>query len=88
MQNPHIVTPETETTSHYFWTCEPNDAAEAFARRVFESEDGPMIEAIQAEMGGTDFWEMQPMILKGDVGAVRARRRLLRLRQQEKSSQV
>ena len=50
------------------------------ARAVFEDEDGPMIEAIQSAMGESDFWSMKPLILKGDVGAVRARRRLMRLR--------
>ncbi len=83
MINPHIITPETASTSHYFWTCAPDALSEKFAREVFDNEDAPVIEAIQAEMGGNDFWQMKPMILKGDVGAVRARRRLIRLRQQE-----
>ena len=81
--NPHIITPETATSSHYFWSCDPDAASEAMARAVFEKEDGPMIEAVQAAMGETDFWAMKPMILKGDVGAVRARRRLMRLRRME-----
>ncbi len=81
--NPHIITPETATSSHYFWSCDPDTASEAMARAVFENEDGPMIEAVQAAMGESDFWAMKPMILKGDVGAVRARRRLMRLRRTE-----
>ncbi len=88
MVNPHIITPETRTTSHYFWTCAPDAESEAFARAVFEGEDGPMIEAVQGEMGSSDFWAMKPMILKGDVGAVRARRRLIRLRHAEAGLQA
>jgi len=81
--NPHIVTPETASTSHYFWSCEPTDADEAFARRVFEEEDGPMLEAAQSRMGGDDFWNLEPLVLRADVGAIRARRRLERLRRTE-----
>ncbi len=83
MANPHIITPETESSSHYFWTCEDNDQAEAFARTVFDSEDKPMIEAVQSRMGSAGFWESAPLVLKGDTGAIRARRRLQRLRRLE-----
>lgn len=83
MINPHIITPETASSSHYFWTCAPNKDAEAFAIAVFDREDKPMIEGVQARMGSADFWDMKPVILPGDVGAVRARRRLMRLRRQE-----
>lgn len=84
MVSPHIITPETGTSSHYFWTCEPNADAEAFARVVFDEEDAPMIRAVQQRMGEAEFWSLQPLILKGDVGAVRARRRLRRLQQLER----
>lgn len=84
MANPHIITPETSTSSHYFWTCAPDAASEALARAVFEGEDKPMIEAVQAQMGDADFWDLKPMILKGDVGAVRARRRLAKLIREER----
>jgi phenylpropionate dioxygenase-like ring-hydroxylating dioxygenase large terminal subunit len=88
MVNPHIITPETATSSHYFWTCGPDDGAEAFARAVFEGEDQPVIEAVQVEMGDSDFWAMKPMILKGDYGAIRARRRLQRLKRVEAGAAV
>jgi len=79
MINPHIITPETATSSHYFWSCEPDADSEAFARLVFDGEDRPMIEAVQRAMGSAAFWDLKPVILAGDVGAVRARRRLNRL---------
>jgi vanillate O-demethylase monooxygenase subunit len=66
MTNPHIITPETATSSHYFWTCAPE--AEAFARAVFDDEDKPMIEAVQKAMAEEDFWELRPIILKAEIG--------------------
>ena len=87
MINPHIITPETAATSHYFWTCFPDAESEKLARAVFDDEDGPMIEAVQSRMAGADFWDLKPMVLKGDVGAIRARRRLLKLKRQEAGEQ-
>ena len=87
MINPHIVTPESTSTSHYFWTCEPNIESENLARAVFETEDRPMIEAVQGYMGDKDFWQMKPAILKQDLGAIRVRRRLIKLRHAEHPKQ-
>jgi vanillate O-demethylase monooxygenase subunit len=81
--NPHIITPETATTSHYFWTCDPTPDSETFALAVFDGEDKPMIEAVQNAMGDDDFWDLKPVILKGDAGAILARRRLDKLREIE-----
>jgi vanillate O-demethylase monooxygenase subunit len=79
MQNPHIATPETESSSHYFWTCDPTPEAESFARAVFDDEDKPMIEAVQRRMGNKDFWDLNPVILSSDAGGIHCRRRLLKL---------
>ena len=86
MQNPHIVTPETETTSHYFWTCDPTPEAEAFARAVFDDEDKPMIAAVQRRIGNMDFWELEPVILSSDACGILCRRRLQQLRRGESSA--
>jgi phenylpropionate dioxygenase-like ring-hydroxylating dioxygenase large terminal subunit len=83
MVNPHIITPETATSSHYFYTRMPGDHSAALARMVFEGEDKPMLEDIQQTMGETDFWDWQPVILSVDAGGVRARRRLMKLRREE-----
>ena len=82
--NAHLITPETETTSHYFWASGRNFArdVEAFTtataatmKSVFETQDGPMIEAQQADMGdSTDFLDHKPIILKADAAGVLARR--------------
>ena len=44
-------------------------------KTVFETQDGPMIEAQQRDMGeSTDFLEHKPIILKADAAGVLARR--------------
>jgi len=80
----HLLTPETEFTSHYFWGSgrtfdihnEPmSTGTAAMMKHVFETQDGPMVEAQQASMGATtDFLEHKPIILKADAAGVAARR--------------
>ena len=79
MANPHILTPETATTTHYFFTRDHGEDAAAMARRVFLEEDEPMIRAQQAAMAGADFWDLQPVILPSDAAAIRVRRRMMQL---------
>lgn len=83
MLNPHIITPETSRSSHYFFTSEPGEEAAELARRVFVEEDEPMIVAVQDSLGDTDFWDAEPISLASDAGALRARRQLMKLRQAE-----
>jgi phenylpropionate dioxygenase-like ring-hydroxylating dioxygenase large terminal subunit len=92
----HFVTPETETTTHYFWSAafpdhgEPAElvaAVKEAVRSTFDDEDRPMLEAQQRAMKGTDFWAELPIILPEDAGAIRARRvleKLIRDEQDEK----
>ncbi len=82
---PHLFTPETETTTHY-WFSFPiplemgemgQQIAEAQASGLavpFTLEDLPMLEAQQQSMGDNEFWSMSPVLLPGDAGAIRARR--------------
>lgn len=82
--NAHLISPETETTSHYFWASGRNFAKDseqfttataATMKNVFETQDGPMIEAQQRDMGtSTDFLVHKPIILKADAAGVLARR--------------
>ncbi|HWU02628.1 MAG TPA: aromatic ring-hydroxylating dioxygenase subunit alpha [Novosphingobium sp.] len=85
--NPHILTPETFETTHYFYTRQPGAEAEAMTRQVFEMEDLPMLEAIQRALGaaaeGSAFWDLKPVVLAMDAAAVRARRRLIKLRREQ-----
>ncbi|MDE2301242.1 MAG: aromatic ring-hydroxylating dioxygenase subunit alpha [Sphingomonadales bacterium] len=83
MANPHILTPETAQSTHYFFTHEPGPEAEAMARRVFLEEDEPMLAAQAEAMGEADFWDMRPLILASDKAAVLARRRLRQLIRRE-----
>lgn len=90
----HLITPETETTSHYFWSmardfrCED----EAFSQHlleigidIFTREDKPMIEAQQRNIGATsDLLSLKPVLLTTDVPSVRARRIVLRLLEEER----
>lgn len=84
----HLMTPETEETTHYFWSNSRNfrrDDAELHARLdaglryAFEEQDKPMILAQKEAMEGGEFWAMKPVILPGDAGAIRARRILRKL---------
>lgn len=83
LANPHILTPETQRSTHYFFTHEPGEAAAAQARRVFLEEDEPMLSAQSEAMGDADFWELRPVILPSDAAAIRARRKLMQLRNAE-----
>ena len=83
MLNPHIISPESARSSHYFYTSEPGEEAADLARRVFIEEDEPMIEAIQQALGDRDFWAANPISMPSDAGAIRARRELTKWRKAE-----
>lgn len=86
MANPHILTPKSQSETHYFFTREHGDEAARMARKVFLEEDEPMIRAQQAAMKGRDFWEMRPVILPSDAAAIRARRRLMQMRREQEGA--
>lgn len=80
----HILTPETATTSHYFWSSTapgdmPFDLLSEGLHQAFDHEDKPMMEAVQERMGKADLFELDPVLLPNDVAAVRMRRRLTSL---------
>jgi phenylpropionate dioxygenase-like ring-hydroxylating dioxygenase large terminal subunit len=87
---PHLFTPETATTTHY-WFAFPMPRAlgeqgaqiaeqqVAALNQPFSTEDLPMLEAQQQMIGDADFWALKPILLHGDAGAVRARRVLDKL---------
>lgn len=88
VMNLHIMTPESATSTHYFYASTRDfaveDAAlnERFARardRIFSTEDKPMINAQQERMEGADFWDLKPILLRIDEGAIRVRRRIERM---------
>lgn len=79
----HILTPETEATTHYFWASTRSidvvdEGMDGFVRglmnQAFEGEDKPIIEAAFANLDGQDFWDQRPVSLGVDTGGTRARR--------------
>jgi vanillate O-demethylase monooxygenase subunit len=87
----HAATPESPGRCHYwYWGTRnrgidphANEAIGRFVRFAFEQQDKPMLEAQQSRLAGADFWALKPVLLPGDAGAVRARRKLSQLMAQE-----
>ena len=96
MRGFHGVTPETDTTSHYFWTIATNPQSnhdEVKAKVVDQTkmtfdEDKVVIEAQYRNM--LDFGQLPMVDIHVDVGANRARRIIEQLRQgvQERASKL
>ena len=86
--NAHIMTPETQRSTHYFFAATRNfkrEDGELNARiaatrdHIFRIEDKPMIEKVAERMGEREFWSLRPMLLSIDGASARVRRRLERL---------
>jgi vanillate O-demethylase monooxygenase subunit len=86
----HFFTPESATTTHYFYgMCCPKSIgpkAQEIAqqqtdavRGPFEAEDLPVVEAQQEMIGDADFMSLNPVLLPGDAGAGRARQILKKM---------
>jgi vanillate O-demethylase monooxygenase subunit len=78
----HIVTPETEFSTHYFFSSAlpaelvrmVPESGGLSQKAIFEADDLPMLAAVQHMMGAADLWSLDPVLLPGDAGAVRVRR--------------
>lgn len=88
----HMLTPETEKSTHYFVRggqavapghAEITAAMAAGVLAVFQHEDIPIIEAQQRYLGDGELMEHNPAILRSDRGAVLARRQIKKLIRQE-----
>lgn len=88
MPSAHLLAPETENTTHYFYAIARDDKlddAEITARMIklveqaFVDEDAPMIEDIAEIMDDREFFAMRPLILETDKAAIHARRTLAKL---------
>ena len=95
--NMHFMTPETATTSHYFWAGTrrygPDDPERdrlfrAGLENAFTSEDKPMIEAQQRALGTAELLDLRPALFKGDAAAIQARRILDGMRRVEADQQA
>jgi phenylpropionate dioxygenase-like ring-hydroxylating dioxygenase large terminal subunit len=85
VQQAHIVTPASATTSHYFWATTRThdlDSAEVdgflltLFGQAFDDEDKPIIKAAYDNLEGQDFWDAKPLSLGIDAGGTRARRKI------------
>jgi phenylpropionate dioxygenase-like ring-hydroxylating dioxygenase large terminal subunit len=94
MWSAHLLTPETERSTHYFWAGardtrrnEPilGEKIRLAITHAFVNEDGPMIAACQDRMGTVDLMALRPLLLKSDAAAVGARRVLAKLIEQERA---
>lgn len=89
----HLLTPETEYTTHYFWASgrtndidnvERTRQTERGMKVIFETQDGPMCEAQQRALGAdNDFLAAQPIVLRADAAGLAARRIMKRMRRDE-----
>lgn len=86
--NAHIITPMTETSSHYHYCNTRNYRMEDADYNAmlteglgvaFSKEDKPMIEAQQRRIGNRDLLDCEPRLLKIDNASIRARRMYNRL---------
>ena len=86
--NAHVMTPESETSTHYFFAATRNyrtddatltDSIANARKTIFATEDTPMIEHVQSRMGNRNFWELRPIHLGADAATVMVRRTMERL---------
>jgi vanillate O-demethylase monooxygenase subunit len=84
----HTVTPETETTTHYWFATRRNHIVEdggfnAFKIKAmhdaFTNEDLPLLEAVETEMDGAEFFSLSPVLISSDAAPVKVRRVLREL---------
>lgn len=96
-RNAHLITPETEGSTHYFWIHTRNrriddPAIDALTRAIitnaFRNEDEPMMQACQDYMAGQDFFALQPLYLETDFAGTRCRRTLERMIAAEQAPSV
>lgn len=78
--NMHAITPETESSSHYFYRSVKNygdsSLATAFVagvKAIFD-QDKPLLEAQQGRIGNVDLFSLQPVFFGGDMLQQRARK--------------
>lgn len=91
----HIMTPETESTTHYFHRStrnflkhdvEYNRAHQEGIRNAFITEDKPVIDRQQLAVGSADILDLNPVLLSSDVGNLKVRRCLSGLISSEQES--
>jgi vanillate O-demethylase monooxygenase subunit len=91
----HFFTPETGSKTHYFWTysrdyARDDEALDAAIIQgvtyAFEMQDKPIVEAQQENIGDEELMALKPVLLATDAAAVRARRVLAKLIEEESAA--
>jgi len=89
----HTCTPADAFNTHYFFATRRNhieDDADYNAQKIagmhaaFEDEDGPLVKAVQEEMGDADFFSLHPVLMSNDIAPVKVRKMLDRMIQVER----
>jgi phenylpropionate dioxygenase-like ring-hydroxylating dioxygenase large terminal subunit len=84
----HLITPETATSTHYFFAAVRNyllgdakadEASRTWQQTVFQEQDRPMLEAVQQMMGGASFESLRPVLVGIDQPSLRIRSTMRRL---------
>lgn len=79
----NLLTPESENSYRYMWAASRTDKVDSeivdqvmlgVLKHAFDMDDGPMIAACFERMKGRSLWDMKPLLLETDAGAVRVRR--------------
>jgi phenylpropionate dioxygenase-like ring-hydroxylating dioxygenase large terminal subunit len=92
VQAVHIMTPATQSSTHYFYSNTRSFATDNVAvteniakalRFAFEQQDKPMIEGQQARIGSADLLSLHPALQRSDGPSTQARRILTRLVREE-----
>lgn len=90
----HLLTPETDNSTHYFWVQARDrelnnpELSASLAHgisAVFRDEDERMIVACADLMGTSDLFSLKPVLLPGDAPAIRVRRTLAGLIEKEQA---
>ena len=92
----HMLTPETERTTHYFvrggQTLDPSNTmlteqSRAAVLAVFQHEDFPLIEAQQQYLGDGDLLDRKPAVLPLDKGSLLVRQHMaMRIAREQRES--
>ena len=88
----HLLTPESEDTTHYFYSTSRNlrlddqmltNKLAELVEYAFTQEDEPMVRACYEMMGGKEFFSLTPAVIEPDVAALHTRKKIAELIQKE-----
>jgi len=93
----HLLTPETSTSTRYYWTSSRTNALNDpqmdrfvydMVTRAFVEQDEPVIEAQQDSIGASDLLALKPVWLPIDAAPMRVRRKLTQLIAREENARA